>query len=241
MSTFLFVHGAWHAAWCWHKLVPRLEKSGHVVIAPDLPAMGRDRTPVNRVSLASWRKHVCGILDGIAEPVVLVGHSRGGIVISEVAEHRPDRIQTLVYLCAFLPRDGESLFDLAGHDDTSLVPGNMVMSEDKSSSTMRDEVLRDAFYGECSDDDVALARLCVQPEPTLPLATPVKLTSENFGRVPRVYVECLRDRAIPVALQRRMCEASPCERVFTLDTDHSPFLSRPDELAALLAEIARGP
>jgi pimeloyl-ACP methyl ester carboxylesterase len=214
-----------------------LEKAGHVVVAPDLPAMGRDRTPVNRVSLATWRRHVCVIVDSLPGPVVLVGHSRGGIVVSEVAEHRPERIQTLVYLCAFLPRDGESLFDLAGRDDTSLVPNNMVMSEDKSSSTMRSEVLRDAFYGECSDDDVALARLCLQPEPTLPLATPVKLNAENFGRVPRVYVECLRDRSIPVALQRRMHEASPCQRVLALDTDHSPFFSKPDELAALLAAL----
>ena len=234
MSTFLLVHGSWHGAWCWHKLVPRLEKRGHVVIAPDLPAMGRDRTPVNRISLATWRKHVCEIVDSVPGQVVLVGHSRGGIVISEVAEHRPERIQTLVYLCAFLLRDGECLFDLAGSDDTSLVPTNMVMSEDKSSSTLRDEALRDAFYGECSDDDVALARLCVQPEPTVPLATPLKLTGENFGRVPRVYVECLRDRAIPLSLQRRMHGASPCQRVLALDTDHSPFFSRPDELTALL-------
>jgi pimeloyl-ACP methyl ester carboxylesterase len=237
MSTFLLVHGAWHGAWCWHKLVPRLEKAGHVVVAPDLPGMGRDRTPVNRVSLATWRKHVCGVVDELPGPVVLVGHSRGGIVISEVAEHRPERIQALVYLCAFLPRNGESLFDLAGQDESSLVPGNMVMSEDKSSSTMRTEVLREAFYGECSGDDVALARLCVQPEPTLPLATPVKLSAENFGRVPRVYIECLRDRAIPPALQRQMHSASPCQRLLALDTDHSPFFSKPDELAALLSGL----
>ena len=237
MSTFLLVHGAWHGAWCWHKLVPRLEKAGHVVVAPDLPAMGRDHTPVNRVSLATWRKHVCRVVDELRGPVVLVGHSRGGIVISEVAEHRPERIQMLVYLCAFLPRNGESLFDLAGKDESSLVPGNMMMSEDKSSSTVRAEVLRDAFYGECSDDDVALARLCVQPEPTLPLATPVKLSAENFDRVPRVYIECLRDRAIPPALQRQMHSASPCQRVLALDTDHSPFFSKPDELAALLTGL----
>ncbi len=237
MSTFLFVHGAWHGAWCWHKLVPRLEKLGHVVIAPDLPAMGRDRTPVNRVSLATWREYVCGIVDSVPGEIVLVGHSRGGIVLSEVAEHRPDRVRTLVYLCAFLLRDGECLFDLAGSDESSLVPPNMVMSEDKSFSTMRSEALRDAFYGECSDEDVALARLCVQPEPSVPLATPVKITGDNFGRVPRVYVECLRDRAIPIALQRRMHSASPCQRVLALDTDHSPFFSRPDELAALLTAL----
>jgi len=237
MSTFILVHGSWHGAWCWHKLVPRLQKRGHTVIAPDLPSLGRDRTPVNRVSLATWRRHVCNIVDSAPEPVVLVGHSRGGIVISEVAEHRPERVRTLVYLCAFLLANGECLSDVASSDESSLIPPNVVMSEDKTCSTVRAEALRDAFYGECSEEDVALARLCVQPEATVPLVTPLEISAAKFGRVPRVYIECLRDRAIPIALQRRMQSNWPCQRVHTLDTDHSPFLSRPDELADLLAEV----
>jgi pimeloyl-ACP methyl ester carboxylesterase len=234
MSTFLLVHGAWHGAWCWHKLVPRLEKLGHTVIATDLPAMGRDRTSVKRVSLTTWREHVCQIIDEQPEPVVLVGHSRGGIVISEVAEHRPERIRLLVYLTAFLPRNGESLFDLASRATDSLVPPAMVMSEDKSSSTVREEIVRDAFYGECSEDDFALARLCLQPEPTLPLATPVQLSDAKFGTVPRVYIECLRDRAVTPSFARMMYSAQPCRQVLTIDADHSPFFSRPDELASKL-------
>lgn len=239
MSTYLLIHGAWHGAWCWHKIVPRLQKLGHTVLAPDLPGLGRDRTPVNRISLATWREHVCSIVDAQAEPVILVGHSRGGVVISEVAERRPDRIRTLVYLTAFLLRDGECLFDLAQQDHSSLVPPNMVMSADKSCSTMSDASIRDAFYGECSEDDVALAGLLLQPEPTVPLATPVRVTDGNFGRVPRVYIECLRDRAIPPALQKQMYTALPCRQVLSLDADHSPFLSRPDELSGLLATLSR--
>jgi pimeloyl-ACP methyl ester carboxylesterase len=237
MSTFLLIHGAWHGAWCWYKLVPRLEKMGHTVLAPDLPSLGRDRTPVKRVSLASWRDFACGIVDNASEPVILVGHSRGGIVISEVAEHRPERVRALVYLSAFLLRDGECLFDLAAHPE-SLVPANMVMTDDKSSSTIREEALRETFFGECSDEDVALARLCLQPEPTVPLATPVRVTDGKFGRVPRVYVECLRDKAMPISLQRKMHASTPCQQVVSLDTDHSPFFSRADDLAQLLNNIA---
>lgn len=238
MSTYLLIHGAWHGGWCWHKILPRLERRGHTVIAPDLPSLGRDRTPVSRVSLALWRDFVSGIVDAQPEPVILVGHSRGGIVLSEVAEHRPDRIHALVYVTAFLLRDGECLFDLAQREDASLVPPNMVMSEDKSYSTMRDSSIRDAFYGECSDEDVALARSMLMPEPTVPLATPVRVTEANFGRVPRVYVECLRDKAMMPSLQKEMYTALPCRKVLSIDTDHSPFFSRPDELTAHLHSLA---
>jgi len=238
MSTFLLIHGAWHGAWCWHKVVPRLEKRGHTVLAPDLPAMGIDRTAANRVSLASWRDFVCGIVDSAPEPVVLVGHSRGGIVISEVAEHRPERVRALVYVTAFLLKDGQCLFDLAASDPQSLAPASMVMSADKSTSTLRAESLRDLFYGECSDEDFALARLCLKPEPTLPLATPIHVTAERYGSVPRVYIECHRDRAVTPRMQRDMQAASPCDQVLSLDTDHSPFFSRPDELARMLDGLA---
>src|SRR5262245_46469894 len=237
MSTFLLIHGAWHGAWCWYKVIPRLETLGHKVVAPDLHSLGRDKTPANRVSLPMWRDLVCDLLDAQPEPVILVGHSRGGIVVTDVAEHRPEKIQTLVYLTAFLPRDGESLFDLAPQAIGSEIAPNMVMSEDKSSSTIPDHALRSGFYGECSDEDVALARLLLQPEPTLPLATPVHVTPANYGRVPRVYIECLRDRAITHVLQKQMYSATQCRQVLTLDTDHSPFFSRPDELVKHLVSL----
>src|SRR5262245_17861037 len=100
MSTFVLVHGAWHGAWCWYKVVPQLTQAGHTAIAPDLPGLGRDRTPLAEISLDRWTEAICEIVDAATEPVVLVGHSRGGIVISEVAERRPARVATLVYLTA---------------------------------------------------------------------------------------------------------------------------------------------
>lgn len=239
MSTFILIHGAWHGAWCWRKVSSRLEKLGHQVIAPDLPGLGEDDTPLERVSLKLWKDHVCRILDAQPEPVVLVGHSRAGIVISEVAEQRPHRIRALVYVTAFLVRDGESLFDLAQQDLSSLVPANMVMSPDKLFSTMREESLRDAFYALSPPEDFALARRLLRPEPTAPMATPVRITEANFGRVPRIYLQCLRDQAIPPALQRQMYTATPCREVRSLDADHSPFFSAPDELTAQLHELSR--
>jgi pimeloyl-ACP methyl ester carboxylesterase len=237
VKTYLLVHGAWHGAWCWHKVVARLERLGHKVLAPDLPGFGRDRTPMHHLSLRVWREFLCDLIDAQSEPVILVGHSRGGILISEVAEQRPERIRTLVYLTGFLLRDGETLFHLAQQSEGSELVPNLVASDDGTSLTVREEAIRSAFYGECWDDDVALARLLLQPEPALPSTTPVHVTAENFGRVPRAYIACSRDRAITPPLQRQMYRATPCSPVLWIDADHSPFFSRPDELVAHLVAL----
>jgi pimeloyl-ACP methyl ester carboxylesterase len=81
MNTFVLIHGGCHGAWCWYKIIPRLEQLGHRVIAPDLPSHGRDKTPVSTVTLQSYVDAVCAILDAQREPVVLVGHSMGGGII----------------------------------------------------------------------------------------------------------------------------------------------------------------
>lgn len=236
MSTILLIHGSWHGAWCWSKVVPLLEREGHRVIAPDLPGHGADRTPIERVTLQAYVDRVIEHIDAAREPVVLVGHSLGGCIITQTAEHRPDHIKVLVYIAGMLPLNGQSVLDLRVPE--SLVTQNVLLSEDKRSSRVRDEALKAAFYADCSDEDAARARSLLMPQATQPIATPVRTSAQNFGRVPRVYIECLRDQAIPLAVQRRMAVAQPCRHVFSLDTSHSPFFSAP---AALAAHILAAP
>ena len=238
MATFVLVHGALHGAWCWYRVVPRLDRAGHRVIAVDLPGMGRDRTPLSEVTLATWAESVRRVVEAEPEPVVLVGHSRGGIVVSEVAERVPARVKVLVYVTAFLLRDGEALLPTAETDGGSSILPNLIPSADGKTVTVREEAVRRLFYGSSSDEDVTLARLLLGPEPLGPSGTPVRVTAERFGSVKRAYVECLRDRTISIELQRRMVAASPCGKVFTLDTDHSPFFSAPDDLARHLIAVA---
>ena len=234
MSTYVLVHGAWHGAWCWEKIVPLLERAGHRVLTLDLPGHGQDRTPTREVTLQAYTERVCRALDAAAEPVILVGHSMGGIVITEAAERRPEKVKTLVYVSAFLLRDGESLAQIASGDPEALVMPNLVVSEDQASATLRPEAIRDAFYGSCSPEDAARGQSLLVPQPLAPFQTPVHTTPARGGRVPRVYVECLRDRAITPPAQRKMHAALPCRKVITMDTDHSPFYSAPQELAGHL-------
>jgi pimeloyl-ACP methyl ester carboxylesterase len=239
MSTFVLVHGAWHGAWCWYRIVPRLAQAGHTVLAPDLPSLGSDRTPIKDVTLAGWAESIGALIEAATEPVVLVGHSRGGIVISSVAERLPERIARLVYVAAFLLRDGETLLSVAETvAATSRIVSNLLTTPDQSAITVPDAALREGFYGQCPEEDVTLARMLLQPEAAAPSATAMHVTPERFGRVPRAYIECRRDQAIPIELQRRMARESDCPVAASLDTDHSPFFSTPEALVEELLRLA---
>jgi pimeloyl-ACP methyl ester carboxylesterase len=155
----------------------------------------------------------------------------------QVAEAVPTRIQRLVYLSAYLLPSGRSVAAEARSDADSLVPPNMIPGPDGVTCVVRPEIVGEAFYGSCSEAERAraTARLC--PEPLKPLAAAVRVSAARFGTVPRAYVGSTADRTISPAAQRSMLAALPCEPVFTLDCDHSPFLSRPAELARLLGDL----
>jgi pimeloyl-ACP methyl ester carboxylesterase len=169
--------------------------------------------------------------------VVLVGHSRGGIIISAVAERIPERIRKLVYLAAFLLPSGRTLADEANAIEDSLVPPNMIPAQSGLTCTVRASVLREAFYGKSSNEDATFAISRLGQEPLKPLVTPLELSTARYGRVPRTYIETTRDRAVTPRAQTRMQSVLPCDPVFTLDSDHSPFLSQPEALARILISI----
>jgi len=236
MSRYVLVHGAWHGAWCWSAVTEALRAAGHAVEVPELPGRGADTRPHASLTLDDYVRCVGDAIAARPEPVVLVGHSMGGITITQAAEVMPERIARLVYVTAFLPRNGRSLLDYSATvADTALQRG---IEADPAAGSLRlksAEVARQAFYNCCDARaaDAALARLV--PEPMAPAATPVRTTAQRCGRVPRWYVECLEDHAITPPLQRLMLAEQPCERVLQLDADHSPFLSATAALTTILA------
>jgi pimeloyl-ACP methyl ester carboxylesterase len=235
--NFVLVHGAWHGAWCWKKVVPELERLGHTVATPDLPGLGDDPTPAGGVTLEDYAARIVSVLDAHAEPSVLVGHSMGGMAISAAAELRPAKVRRLVYLCAFLPRNGESLLMLEERNADPRVPPNITPDKDHFTATIDPDAVVELFYHDCSAEDVAFAKARLRPQSFLPLKAPVALTDRGFGPVPRTYIECTEDRAIVIEFQRVMQRASPCDSVVSLRTSHSPFLSAPALLAATLSNL----
>ena len=233
LATFLLIHGAWHGAWCWDRIVPLLRAAGHDVIAPDLPALGADRTPWWRATAGRFARATREAARGAA-PVIAVGHSMGGLVITRAAVEEPRLFAGLVYLCAFAPQRGESLLSLGRSDAASRVPAAARWGFGRIS--IRPERAIDAFYNGCAPDDAERSIARLVPNPIWPLIQRID-RPDDLG-VPQAYIECTRDQAISIDLQRRMHRRFAMQRVVTMEADHSPFLSAPDALAAHLDSIA---
>lgn len=240
MARFVLVHGAFGGAWCWQPVVPLLEAGGHSVETLDLPGSGDDRTPVEEITLEACAERVCGVLESREEPATLVGHSMGGVVITQAAALSPARVDSLVFVSAFMPANGQSLLDLThlpeGANDQ--IQANIVIEGEPPVATLPPEAAKDAAYNCCDDAQAAFAIERRRPQAVAPFASPVTVDDEALESIPRSYVLTLQDRSIPPALQRRMIAEHPCRRVVELDTDHVPYLSATAELAAALIELA---
>jgi pimeloyl-ACP methyl ester carboxylesterase len=219
--------------------LPLVERKGHAAVAPDLPGHGDDKMPTSQVTLQGYADRICEIAARQPEPVILVGHSMGGVAITQAAENCPEKIRALVYMCAFLPRSGDSLTTWASQDaETKVNPTTLNIAAD-GTTTVKPECAREAFYLQCSDEDFAFAQARLVPQSAEPIGKPVATTAARWGRIPRYYIECARDRAITLNLQSAMQKESPCRQTFSLDTDHSPFFSTPQGLADIFDQIAK--
>ncbi len=234
MSDYLLIHGAWHGAWCWDALAQDLRAAGHTVTAIDLPGLGADQTPLDTISLQTWTDRVVKALHDSPRPQILVGHSMGGMVITTALDALPEKVASVVYLCAFLPQDGESLYALATRPEGAATQIIQEATPDGLCVTVAPMVAMQGFYGCCRVGDALAAASRLQPLPVRPVLDTVSLGNPAAAAVPRHYIECTEDRAIPVALQRFMASRVPGIRVQSLKTDHSPFLSLREELAAAL-------
>jgi pimeloyl-ACP methyl ester carboxylesterase len=235
----VLIHGAWHGGWVWDEVSAELVRLGHVAVSPDLPAHGLDRTPAGEVSLEGYAAAVAAVVRDLPEPVILVGHSFGGAVISQAAELVGDRIRHLVYLCAFLLRDGQSVSRHGlGPSSTSLLTTENLLPAEHT-LMVSERVIYEGLYNGCSRKTAERAAARLRPEPLVPMQTPLALMNQRARAIPQSYIECTQDRIVPLQDQRRMCRLTPPGRLLQMATGHSPFFTETGQLVEHLITIGQ--
>jgi pimeloyl-ACP methyl ester carboxylesterase len=223
-GSVLLVPGSWHGAWVFDDVGERLTSAGVKVRALDLPSND------GAAGLADDAAAVRAALDDIGEPTVVLGHSYGGIAVSEGAAGSPDAVG-LVYLAAFMLDTGESLLDAMQHQ----LPAWIALDEGAGSHIAQrsEEVL----YGDCSPEVAAGAAARLSRQSVAAIATPQ--TAAAWQGLPSTYVICELDRAVPPPVQEAM--AGRATTVRRVPASHSPFFSRPDDVADVVLEALGRP
>lgn len=223
MSTFVLVHGLCHGGWCWDPTASELVALGHDVIAVDLPLTGLDDDA----------SAVADVLDGLHGPIVLVGHSYGGLVISRVADGRSD-VSHLVYIAALMIGSDDVAGAKVAEFPPTLFNQRIKVSDDRMFSIDPESAVN-CFYNECTDTVARAAAARLRPTSAKCLRSPTG--AEPWSELPSTYVVCERDQTIHPDMQRAM--STNAGRVRSLDTDHSPFMSAPEDLLPILVQAAK--
>ncbi|MEZ5236756.1 MAG: alpha/beta hydrolase [Acidimicrobiales bacterium] len=229
----VLVHGAFHGAWCWAALQAELDRRGVPSIAVDRPGHGASSEP--KGDLHGDADALAAVVRKLARPVVIVGHSYGGAVISQ-ADTAP-YARHLVYLTAMVVDEGESATALSATLPVVEGPAaRLFRRRDDGLLEARPELAPLAFYARCAPEAAAAAVARLEPQRAATMKQPA--TRARWREVPSTYVVCRQDQAIHPAAQAAMAER--CGAVVELDADHSPFLGMPDQVADILVGIVAG-
>ncbi|MCU1590784.1 MAG: hypothetical protein JWP11_2040 [Frankiales bacterium] len=227
MGTFALVHGAWHDSSSWYLLAPELEARGHEVISMDLPCDDPTAT------FADYAEVVAKALEHHGDDLVLVGHSLAGHTIPLVASRRP--VRALVYLCALVAVPGRSFVDQLQDEPSMLIPGyerGLVIDPEGRRVWAGRELARQTFYDDCSPEVANRALERLRPQSASPYVETCALAA--LPATPATYVVCAEDRLVDPEWSRRVARQHLRAEVAELTGGHSPFLSRPAELAEIL-------
>lgn len=221
----VLVHGAWHGPWCWNRVTPYLDAADIRWVAPDLPSVASASTGANQAEDNKVVRNALDNLDG-TEKAILLGHSRGGSVITEAGTH--NRVGHLVYLAAFL--------GLANEDTTPYISADLGKCLDihaDGTTTVKSDLGKAVFYNEHTEQDFAWAAQQLRPQSHKPFEGESELA---WKTKPSTYVVCSSDNALPAAGQRKM--ATRATTSVEWDSDHSPFVYHPELIANLLINLS---
>lgn len=235
MKNYVLVHGAWGEASEFEELIELLSADGSAVIAPDLPGHGYNFKPIGKVTMEAYVQRVTEAIHDLDGKVILVGHSLAGMVISQVAENIPQKIERLVYVCAMLPKNGDTGIGLMQSDKAGQLLPKVVFSECRTFATLKPEDIRNILLHDADDKHIEkmLPKLSMK-QATQPFMATVHLSANHFGMVPKHYIRASLDKVLSLSLQDEMISNWKVDQVSTLASGHFPIISMADGLCAAI-------
>ena len=235
MANIVLAHGAWSAAWAWKKMRPLFRAADHDFFSPTYTGLGqRAHLARPEIDLSTHVQDVLSVLEfEDLKDVVLIGHSYGGMVATGVADKARNRIARVVYIDAFVPKDGQSLFDLVGPK----AEGNMRAGAAKDGEGWKLPI--NPMPPDTSPEDSAWASPRRRPQPIKTFEQKIKLDSKEPP--PRHYIYAKKNG--PGDVFRQFGERAKSEagwKYYEIDASHNPHITCPDVLMSLLTEIMSG-
>ena len=240
MATYVLIHGGWSANWVWSKNVKALEDAGHKVVCLELPGHGENHPEkLGSVGLADHVAYLEAEISKLDGSVILCGHSMAGMIISQIAEDMPQKVEKLVYIAAFLPsEDGQCMMPMITDDPWTTVSPKTTINLDNGLCTFVPKYGRNMAFNTSSDEVFKFAMSHMKLENPKMWSDPVHLT-QNYHDVPKYYIHTLKDNCCTYYQQRVMIKAEPIVKEYNIDSDHFVMSSAPDEFNAAMLDIAK--
>jgi len=229
-ETIVLVHGAWDSSYTWRKVKPMLEAKGHEVVAIDMPGHGDDIHELAAATFNDYVETTVNTLSKFDKDVILVGHSMGGVVISNAAEKMYKRIKKLIYIAAFMLETGESA---NGTDGRGIIPFDW----HGNNPNRKLAELASTYFDIKKDYPNDLKRPFKYYESIDALYGKASVSQEAWGSIPKYYISTLNDRALPTHLQEKMYSRFKCEKIYKMHTSHAPQIQAPELLVEYLLDI----
>lgn len=235
----MFIHGAWQGKWVWKPITSQLSNENFDLLTIDLPGSGSDNTKLEEVSLESYSKQIVKSAKAFSDKgdIVLVGHSMGGVAITAAASLDPSLFRKIIYICAFLPLNGQSVAQLASESKNhgTIGPIANIYKEEGVLKLVPSSIIG-TFFNDYEQDDAHVLSQKFRPQALKPIITPVTLTP-HFDKIEKAYIICKNDLAIAPQLQELMASRSNVKQIEYIDSGHEPFFSNTTALTNKLLKL----